>query len=506
MSKVIIDKIQLEDLINIVRKNYIVEFSENYINRVKKSRSLIEHFDKEKVLVYGVTTGVGDNYTKYVEPNERSIAQHNFIRSHATSVGEPLNIECVRAIMTVMLTQFGSGHTGMSLETITAIKDLLNSGVTPYVPKNGSVGYLCLEGHIGLVLIGEGKAYYKGELLSGLEALTKANLKPITLKTKEGLTMLSGTTSVTALGALSIYDMKNILLTADIAGAMSLEVLKGQLMAFDEKIMKVRPHIDQSNTATNVRNILEGSEIVKKYEGHRLQDALSLRCIPQLHGATKVNIKNAINIINIELNSSCDNPQLFEENQKPVAISACNADSSYVGIALDSASISLTSLCKMSERRIDRMVNGNISELPAFLSNNCGVNSGLMIPQYSAVGMLSQMKILSHPSTIDGMTTCANQEDYTANGYNAVLKAYEMTNLARYIFAIEIVSSCQAYGFYKNLKKSTAIENVYSKVREQVPFIEEDLAMSDYFEYVNILIKNSTIIEEVEKSIGKLKF
>lgn len=501
-----INKINIDDVVKIARFGEELEFSQEYINRVNEGRSYVESFDKNQTLVYGVTTGLGDNYTEYIDEEERRFIQQNHIRSHATSLGEPLPNEAVRAIMVAMISQYGTGHTGISIDVVNQLKNLLNTGITPRVPKNGSVGYLCLEGHIALVLTGEGKAYYNGELMTGKKALESAGLLPIQLKSKEGLTLLSGTTSVTGLASLALYDAKNLTLSADISGAVSLAVLKGTLMAFDDRIMNARPHEDQKYTANNVKRILKNDGLIKKYKGHRLQDALSIRCIPQQHGSAKKLIKDAIKTVNIELNSACDNPLLFDTDGKIEAIMACNADSAYVGMALDSVAISLTSLCKMSERRVDRLVNRHVSELPPFLNHNPGLNNGLMIPQYSAAGILGQMKILAHPSTIDGVTTCANQEDYTANGYNAVLKGYEMCSLARYIVATEIFYNCQAYDFYIGVNKSPAVQKVYDLVRKEVPFVDDDCVMADFVEYIHDLIKDNKIVEAIEEVIGDLEF
>lgn len=507
INKVVLGQhVRLEDLVAVARYYAKVEFSQQYIDRVNKCSELVDRFSDEEREIYGITTGLGDNWSKFISKEDREVIQRNHVLSHATSLGEPIREECVRAIMFTMLTQLGTGYTGIRIETLELIKDLLNNKITPIVPKHGSVGYIGLEAHIGIVLIGEGNAWYDNKLLSGGDALKAAGLEPIKLRSKEGLSLVSGTTSVTGITALALYDAIVGAKTADISSAMSLEVLKGNLMAMDERIMNVRPHVDQKNTAANIRNILAESKIVEEYKNHRVQDALSLRCIPQLHGAAKKGLKDSLKTIEVELNSAVDNPLLFIDGDDGVALMGCNADGAYVGIAADIIAIAMTNLMKMSERRIDRLVNRHVSELPPFLNISPGLNNGLMIPQYSAAGIVGEMRLYCHPATIDNVSTCANQEDYVSMGYNAALKAYECVSLAKYILAIELLFACQAQDFYKDLKSSPATKKVHDLIREKVPFIENDQNTHPYIEFIAKLVKNGEIISTVEDQIGKLEF
>ena len=508
MNKVTLgDKIEIKDIVNVARYGYKIEFSDEYVKRVIDCRKLVDKFSDEEKVVYGVTTGLGDNCSKFIPKEDREIIQRNNILSHATSLGEPLNEECVRAIMMVMLQHMGCGYTGIRIETLNQIKDMLNNNIIPFAPRHGSVGYLCIEAHISLVTIGEGKAWYNGKLMKGIEALELEGMKPLQLSTKEGLTLTSGTSSVTALTTLAAYDAYNLAKTSDISGAMSLEVLRGTLMAMDERLMNVRPHINQINTAYNIRTILKDSKIVEKYKNHRVQDALSLRCMPQLHGASKKVISDSIETLNTELNSSVDNPQIFQNSEGDgIAIMGCNADGAYVGIAADTVAIAITNLMKMSERRIDRMLNRHVSELPAFLNSNPGFNNGIMIPQYSAAGIIGEMRILSHPATIDNVVTCANQEDYVSMGYNAAFKLYQCVDLAKYILAIELLCSTQAQDFYKGIEPSKGTKSVYNLIREDVDFIEKDCNMHPYIEYIASLVRDGKIVDAVEDVVGELRF
>ncbi|SHJ64110.1 histidine ammonia-lyase [Geosporobacter subterraneus DSM 17957] len=506
IQKVILGgQISIEEFIAVARHGAMVEFSDSYITRVKKARDLVEKWTEEGRVMYGVTTGFGALCTQFISKEETAELQRNIILSHAVSVGEPLGIEEVRGTMLMVLLNVGQGYAGARIETMELYRQFLNRGVTPFAPKEGSVGYLSPEAHMALVLIGEGKAYYKGELLSSQEALRRAALSPIVLSSKEGLTLVSGTTSVTAIGALALYDMINASMTADVIGAMTLEVLKGTTKAFNERLMQVRPHADQQNTAANVRKVLEDSSIAKHFEEHRLQDALSLRCIPQLHGAAKKTLKDALKTIEIEMNACCDNPIIWPVGEDGETISGCNADSSYVGIEMDSACIAATMIAKMSERRNNRLVDGNLSPYPWFLIKNPGLNSGLMIPQYTQAGLLNDMKILSHPATVDGVPTCGGQEDYVAMGYNASKKARQIAEKLEFILAIELLSVFQAHQFMEDgLYPGSASKAVLDEIAQSVPKMEEDLYLYPHINHLRDLIHTGRIIDLVEEKIGRL--
>ncbi|KJF26405.1 histidine ammonia-lyase [Clostridium aceticum] len=506
MDKVILGgRITIEEFVAVARYGAVVEFSDSYIEGVKKSRSLVEKWIDEGRVMYGVTTGFGALCTQVISKEDTAKLQRNIILSHATSVGEPLSIEEVRGTMLMILQNVGQGYTGARIETVELYRQFLNRGITPFAPKEGSVGYLSPEAHMAMVLMGEGKAYLQGELLSGEEALKRGGVEPTVLSAKEGLTLVSGTTSVTAIGALALHDMLKASKAADIIGAMTLEVLKGTIRAFDERLMGVRPHEDQSNTAENVRKILGDSKIAKHFQDYRLQDALSLRCIPQLHGAAKKTLKDALKTIEIEMNACCDNPIIWHQEEDGEAISGCNADSSYIGIEMDSACIAGTMIAKMSERRNNRLVDGNYSEYPSFLVKNPGLNSGLMVPQYTQAGLINDMKILSHPATVDGIPTCGNQEDYVAMGYNASKKARQIVEKLEYVLAIELLSVWQAHQFMEEgLLPSSASNAVLDEIACTVPKMEEDHYLYPHINTLRDLIHSGKIIELVEEKIGKL--
>lgn len=443
----------INSLVSVARFGAKVAFSKEYEERVNHCRAHVDRFSHEGKAIYGLTTGLGNNWKKFIPEKDRETIQRNNIYAHTCTVGEPIAEECTRAMMFVMLCHFGSGHTGIRLETLALIRDMLNAGISPVVPSHGSVGYLTLEGHIGMVMIGEGKATYQGETLDGAEALKRA------------------------------------------------------LMAMDERLMAVRPHPDQINTAANIRAILKDSPMLERYRGHRVQDALSIRCMPQLHGPVKKAIKDAQATLAIELNSSVDNPLIFdEEDGGAVALMGCNADGTYAGMASDNLCIAITDLCKMSNSRIDRLLNSLVSELPAFLNKNADFNNGLMMIQYASAGLQGELRILAHPAVVDNLTTCANQEDYVNMGYNAAKKAYDSMHLAKYILAAELICDGQALDCYDDKRCAKGTQAIYDLLRSKVPEMDNDMPLTPYLEAVAQQIIDRAYIRTVEASVGALKF
>lgn len=500
------DPITLEDFVAAARFGAKVEFSPAYRERVNRSRTLVEGWVAEERVMYGVTTGFGALCTKAIGKEDTAQLQENILLSHSVSVGEPLSVERVRGIMLMVLQNLGQGYSGVRLSVLERYRDFLNLGLTPWVPGDGSVGYLSPEAHMALVLLGKGKAYWQGELIPGGQALAKAGLEPMVLSSKEGLALVSGTTSATAMAALALYDMQQAAKSADVIGAMSLEALKGVMNAFDERVMSVRPHQDQADTAENVRRILSNSGIIKKYQGSRVQDALSLRCIPQLHGAAKKTLADARKTIEIEINSCCDNPILWPEEGNEDVISACNADSAYVGMEMDSACIAAVSLAKMSERRNNRIVDGSLSSYPWFCIKQPGLNSGLMIPQYAQAGLINEMRGLATPSTIDNTPTCGNQEDYVAMGYYACKKAGPMAEKLEYVLAMELLSAFQVQQFVDpDVARSSATAAVLAEIGAHVPVMKQDMLLYPHIEYLKDFIHSGELLRVAESVTGALK-
>jgi histidine ammonia-lyase len=496
----------LDELVAVSRYGAKVYFSEAYRERVNRSRALVDSFVAENRVIYGITTGFGSNIRKVISPAEAQSLQRNIVRSHAVSVGDPLPAELVRATQFMILVQLGQGFSGVRMEVLEALAELLNRQVVPYVPGDGSVAYLSPEAHMALVLMGEGKAYYGGELLSGGEALRRAGLTPLTLGPKEGLSLVTGTTSTTAISALALYDAIQATKTADIAAAMSFESLKGTTKAFDDRLNQLKRHREQAATARYLSRFLADSEILQKYREYRLQDALSLRCIPQVHGAVKKTLNDVAASVTSEMSSVSDNPVIYPQDDDGVALMGGNFDATFVGIAADSMSIALANLAKMAERRIDRLVNFHVSELPDFLVANPGLNSGYMIPQYTAAGLLSEIKILAHPATVDNIPTCAYQEDVVTFAYNAARKAYKVVEKVTYILAIELMAAAQALDFHRPLKPSSATGAVYRAIRNVVPTLEEDRYLYPDIVGIYDMIHEGEIVRIVEGLLGEIPF
>lgn len=486
------------DVVAISRFNCPVEFSEAYRSRVFKARDCVEKWISEGKIMYGITTGFGALCDQLISQEDTALLQKNIVLSHSTSVGDPLSIEATRAIMVVMLSNMGQGYSGVRLELLERLQYLLNMQITPYVPKEGSVGYLSLEAHIGLTIIGLGKAYYQGKLYQTEDLYHEIGLEPLVLAAKEGLSLTSGTTSPTALAALTVYDAYKAVITADGIAAMALEVSKGTIKAFDERLMSARPYEEQSETAKIIRDCLADSEIAIKHASYRLQDALSLRAVPQLHGAVKRTIYQSLHTVEQELNQTSDNPIIWcdsDDVSMGEALSGCHCDASYIGAAMDSLCIAMTMLAKMSERRNYRLISHHLSGMPWFLIKNPGLNSGLMIPQYTQAGLLNDMKILSTPASVDNIPTCGGQEDYVSLGYNASKKAYETVKKLEYILGIELLSVYQSYAFYDGTEKPGSYsQEIIKTLSVNIPFLEKDCQLSPFIELLKDYIHNGTFI------------
>lgn len=499
------EDVTIGDLAAVSNEHAKVEFSPAYARRVRISHERLCGILAGGQPVYGVNTGLGANYNKALNGTELEQYQKNILMSHACSVGEPLPAAQVRAIMLMILLNLGQGYSGVRLEVLDFIKELLNKRIAPYVPGHGSVGYLCVEAHIALLFYGMGKAYFDGKLYTAGEALTRAGLAAPRLQCKEGLALISSTTSVTALAALALYDMVKSALTLDIAAAMSLEAMKGTLRAFDSRLVSLRRHREQQTTAANIVRLLRESGIEEKYHDHNLQDALSLRCIPQLHGAAKKVFSDACNTITAEMNSCCDNPVIVPEGNGAAALMGCNSDGAYVGMQADAMCIAACNLAKISERRVARILDDTLSGLPAFLVENGGLNNGFMIAQYSAAGILGEMRILASPATTDNVTTSANQEDYVSMAYNASLKAMKTAGFLEYIAAVELITAAQGLELNLPLPCAPATGRVLAEIRKYVPKLENDMFLSPCIETVRKLVHGGIIIKAAEEITGPLE-
>lgn len=511
IKKVVLSEkeITMEEFIAVARYDAKVEFSPEFEDRVQKSRAIINRFLEENRLIYGVTTGFGENVRYVIPTDEAAELQRNIVRSHACSVGEPLCKEVVRAIQLQMLLNTGKGVSGISLGLLEQIRMLLNNGITPYAPGEGSVGYLGIEAHMTLVLMGEGRAWYQGELMTGDKALKMAGLTPVTLQCKEGLSLLNGSTSVTAIAVLALYDASTAAKTLDIVGCLSFEAMKATILGCDERLHSVKQHAEQQNTAALMRRLLEDSEVMAHYKDARVQDPYVLRCTPHLHGAGKRILLQAYENIWEEVLSVSDNPIIYPGNAEAddAALMGGNFDGSYVGAAADSICVASGILAKTSERRCDRMVNRFFNNLPAFLVKNPGLNNGFMIPQYTAAGLVNEIKMLSFPASVDSVPTCANQEDPVSMAYTASKKAYYAAKKLQYVTAIELMVAMQAIDLSDDgFKPSSFVQKLQASLRTEIPTVETDRYFEPDMELLFQKVRHGEIAGLAEAVAGTIQY
>jgi len=500
------NSLTLEDFINITRKNYKIQLTEEAKERIRKSRALIDRYLEEERIVYGITTGFGKFSDVSITGQEGKQLQKNLIISHACGVGEPLAEEVVRGIMLLRINALAKGYSGIRLSTLNTLIEMLNKGVHPIIPEKGSLGSsgdLAPLSHMVLVMLGEGEVIYKGERMSGKEAMERAGIEPIELVAKEGLALINGTQVMTSIGAHAIYDSINLSKISDLAAALTTEALRGIIDAFDERIHRVRNHPGQSTSGHNLRAILEGSKMITRQGELRVQDPYSIRCTPQVHGASKDCFSYVKERVEIEMNSVTDNPIIFPEDEE--IISGGNFHGQPMALAFDFLAIGLAELANISERRLERLVNPQLSNgLPAFLTKNGGLNSGFMIVQYSAASLVSENKVLAHPASVDSIPSSANQEDHVSMGTIAARKAGEILENTRRVLAMEILAACQAIDLREEKALGQGTEIVYRIIRENIPALEEDRVMYKDLDRCNEILKSNILLEEVERSIGKL--
>lgn len=456
-----------------------------------KAREVVERALKEKKIIYGITTGFGNFKNKVIDIKSVEDLQKNLIRSHSTGVGEPLTAEQVRAVMIVRLNSLSQGFSGVRLKLIELIREILNKNIVPYVPSQGSVGSsgdLAPLSHIGLVLMGEGKAWYKGKLMSGTRALQSAGVKPLTFGAKEGLAFTNGTSVMTGIAALVVSDTKKLLNVADMGCALTAEAILAVSDAFDPRIHKVRHHIGQIESAQNIRNFIVGSKLVDS-KRDRIQDSYSLRCAPQVHGAVRGAFSYVSSVVDREINAVTDNPLVFSAGGE--VLSGGNFHGEPIAIAMDTLGIALSELANISERRTAKLVDPATNEgLPAFLIDpkKAGLHSGLMISQYTAAALVSENKVLAHPASVDSIPTSANQEDHVSMGTIAARKAVKILENVENVLAIEFLTACQGIDFRDPSKLGKGTRKAYRTVREKVAFVSNDRELSeDIYKLRNII-------------------
>lgn len=490
----------------IVDNGLKIELSSGAKNSVKRSRAVIEKWIKSGEVIYGVTTGFGEFKDVKIPQKDIEKLQHNLIISHSAGVGEPLPKNIVRLMLLLRINSLAKGFSGVRIELVEHLIRIFNLGIVPFIPSQGSVGSsgdLAPLAHLASFIIGEGFAYHKGEVLPSKVVLAKNGLKPFKLSAKEGLALINGTQMMTAFAVEIINRAKRLSKLADIAGALSIEALKGSDNAFKDKLHKTRPHNGQINTASNLRKLLRNSEIrLSHIDCGKVQDAYSLRCIPQVHGAIKDTIEYTKSVIETEVNSATDNPLIFADTNEH--IEGGNFHGEPIALVMDFLKIALSELGSISERRTARLVDGSLSGLPRFLTSKGGLNSGLMIAQYTAAALVSENKVLSHPASLDSIPTSANQEDHNSLGSVSARKCFEVLNNVEKIIAIEILCSCQGIDFLKPLKPGKGTLQAYKEVRKAVKHISDDVVMNEYIQSVCDAVYSKVFVKSVESSAGKL--
>jgi histidine ammonia-lyase len=497
----------------------VVALAEGARSNVRRAAEAVDTLLERGEIAYGITTGFGAFKDKIITRDEVELLQRNIVVSHAVGVGNPFDTATVRAIMLIRANTLARGFSGIRIETLELILEFLNRGVHPLIPEKGSLGAsgdLAPLAHFACVLIGEGKAELNGEILSGSDVLAKAGLEPLTLKAKEGLALTNGTTVMTAVGLLETARAIRLAELADISGCLSLEALHGTVSAFDERIHALRPHPRQIDCARNLRRILAGSEFVRGFDPTNVQDAYTLRCMPQVHGACRDAVAYAEWLIKLELNAVTDNPLIFvsepgeaapqggEVGPDPVieVISGGNFHGEPLALAFDYLTIALSELGNIAERRIMRLTDeaSNAHVLPAFLTEDGGLNSGFMIVQYTAAALCTENKILSHPASVDTIPSSANVEDHVSMGATAALKLRQVAENLEQIIALELLCAAQAIDLRKRTAgKEMALGSgtapVYRTIRDRVPFVPQDTYLKDHIDSLIGIVREFDVNE-----------
>jgi histidine ammonia-lyase len=521
------NSLTIEDVVTVAAATpglHRFELTPEAYRRVARARQAVEDFVAHGQVVYGITTGFGAFCNRFIDPDQTAQLQRNIVMSHAVGVGRPLETPVVRAMMLIRANTLAKGHSGCRPEVIELLLRMLERGVHPVIPRQGSLGAsgdLAPLAHMALVLIGLGEAEIAGRVVPGGEALAAAGLAPLTLQAKEGLALTNGTTLMAALGSLAVVEAENAATVADVAGCLSLEALHGTPVAYDPRLQAARPHPRAVECAALLRQLLEGSTFVRELvtdgtadltpEGLPLepQDAYTLRCIPQVHGACHDAVKYARWVVEIELNAATDNPLIFvdEATGRVDVLSGGNFHGEPLAIAFDYLALAMTELGNMAERRLTRLTDGasNRHVLPDFLTKEGGLNSGLMLVQYTAAALASENKSLAHPASADTIPTSANWEDHVSNGPIAARQARRVLRNVETILAIELLAAAQGVDFRREimptarLGRGTAI--AYALIRERVPFLSQDAVMYPHIEQIRRLVADGALRHAIEATL-----
>jgi len=486
-------QLSLDQIADVANGREHVALAADARTRIETARAVVEKIVAENRTVYGVNTGFGKLSDVRIDPAKLSELQLNLVRSHSCGFGNPLSEAEARAMLLLRANVLACGLSGARAVVADTLVAMLERGVTPVIPEKGSVGAsgdLAPLAHLALAAIGEGEAFYQSERLPSADALERAAIQPLQLEVKEGLALLNGTQAMGAVGALALHRAERVTRVADVAGAMSLEGLKGTPVAFDERIHAARPHTGQMEVAGHLRDLLAGSAIRASHliNDPRVQDAYSLRCMPQVHGAVRDALRHARGVVQIETGSATDNPLVFAETND--VLSGGNFHGAPLALAFDFAAIAVTDLISITERRIDRLINPDANEnLPAFLTREAGTSSGFMMLQVTAVALLAEARILAHPASVDNVPTDGGKEDHVSMGMTAATKLRAIVDLAEAVTAIELITAAEALEYRKPLAPGRGVQAAYDLVRAHVPPLVADRSMSGEIQTVAAAVR-----------------
>jgi len=496
----------VEKVVQVARENEKIAIHPEAMKRIKKCRDLLEEKIKKREIVYGVNTGIGELSEVVLTQEQVERYQRYLIYSHAAGYGKPLPIEVVRAAILSRINCHCHGHSGLRPVVVETLKEMLNKEVTPVVCEKGSVGAcgdLSPMAQMALVPMGEGEAFYKGERLPGKEAMDRAGIPVIVYEARDGLATINGSNVIVGLGVLEIYDAERWIKNSEIAAAMTLEVLNANMKAYDERLHKVRGYPGALEASENIRQITEGSELLAQ-KGKKVQDCYSLRSTPQVMGAARDALKWARYMLETELNGAADNPTFFPDDD--VVLTGANFQGTPMAFALELLGIAITTVCVLSERRTNRLMNPHLSMgLPAFLTKGAGMFSGLMLSQYTAGALVCENRILSHPAATGSISAAADQEDFVSMGMTTALKTQQIIDNAQAVLAVELIAGAQAVDFRKPIKSSKGVQAAARIIRKYVDHLEEDRPLYDDINKLKEVVESGEILEAVEKAAGPLK-
>jgi len=498
------NSLSIEQIHAVARNGAVVAIAPEAREKMLESRRVIEQWVAEDKAIYGVTTGIGEFARIRISGQQSAELQRRIIYSHSAGTGDPQPEDVVRAAMTLRANTLAKGYSGVRLKLIDTVVEMINKGVVPYVNEKGSLGTsgdLSPLSQFAEVAIGEGRAYYRGKLMSGAEAMKQAGVEPTDLTYKEGLGLINGSQMMTAGAAMLVYDAERVLKNAVIASAMALDALRALDRPYYPAVHRVRPFRGQNAAAANLLRLFQNSEIMANRTG-KVQDGYSMRCTPQILGPSFDTVEYVRSVVNTEMNSAADNPLFFSEDNQYYA--AGNFHGQGVGMAVDFLCIALAEVANLSERHTNRMMNPVLSGLPDFLVEGKGLNSGMMVAQYTAAALVSENKVLSHPASVDSISVSADQEDHVSMGPIAVRKCTEIVKNVRAVLAIEMMAAAQAMEFHEGRKPGRGTAVAYELIREKVPPLVDDRVMYPDIETIRRMVENNSILEAVEAEVGEL--